>query len=79
MPKNVNKKSPTFSKAKTVMLTVFAVTALLIAAFPKLYEIKSKAGINISQSRHAPTYFQKKTHGLFKCEWLYPYKSCDGQ
>ncbi|WP_442854686.1 hypothetical protein [Fischerella sp. PCC 9605] len=50
--------------------------AVLIAAFPWLYEIKTKAGINISKSRHAGPFFEKHTRGLFKCEWLYPYH-CD--
>ncbi|WP_330911067.1 hypothetical protein [Nostoc sp. UHCC 0870] len=48
----------------------------LLAAFPWLYEIKTKAGINISKSRHAGTFIEKHTRGLFRCEWLYPYH-CD--
>nr|WP_238178518.1 hypothetical protein [Calothrix sp. 336/3] len=52
------------------------VIAVFIAAFPKLYEIKTKAGIDISPGRHAGTFFEKHSGGIFKCEWLYPYH-CD--
>ncbi|WP_414577768.1 hypothetical protein [Anabaena sp. CCY 9402-a] len=48
----------------------------LVVAFPWLYEVKTKAGINISKSRHAGTFIEKHTRGLFRCEWLYPYH-CD--
>jgi hypothetical protein len=74
---NSNKKK--FSAIKATALSVFLMTAVLIAAFPWLYEVKTKAGINISSSRHAPVFFQKHTRGLFKCEWLYPYRSCPGE
>jgi hypothetical protein len=50
--------------------------AVLIVVLPWLYEIKTKAGINISSKYHAGPFFEKHTHGLFKCEWLYPYH-CD--
>jgi hypothetical protein len=76
MPQNVNSNSRRFAKIRTKILYLFAVMAILVVAFPWLYEIKTKAGINISRSRHAGTFLEKHTHGLFKCEWLYPYH-CD--
>jgi uncharacterized protein (DUF488 family) len=76
MPKNLNKNSRQFPTAKTAFFSLFTVIFVLIAAFPKLYEIKTKAGIDISKGRHAGTFFEKHTNGLFKCEWLYPYH-CD--
>ncbi len=51
------------------------VIIFLIAAFPWLYEIKTKAGIDLVPGIHAGTFLEKYTHGLVKCEWLYPY-SC---
>jgi hypothetical protein len=48
--------------------------AVLIASFPWLYEVKTKAGINISQKYHAGSLLEKHTYGLFRCEWLYPYR-----
>jgi len=50
---------------------------LLIAAFPKLYEIKSKLGIDIVHGVHAGTLLEKSSGGLIKCQWLYPYH-CPG-
>ncbi|MBD0386284.1 MAG: hypothetical protein ICV54_07095 [Nostoc sp. C3-bin3] len=76
MPQNHNSNSLKFFNIKTTILYLFAVIAVLVVSFPWLYEIKTKAGINISRSRHAGTFFEKHTHGLFKCEWLYPYH-CD--
>jgi hypothetical protein len=76
MPQNHNSNSLRFFNIKTKILYFFAVIAVLVVAFPWLYEIKTKAGINISRRRHAGTFFEKHTHGLFKCEWLYPYH-CD--
>ncbi|WP_085960571.1 hypothetical protein [Cylindrospermum stagnale] len=72
MPKKLD-NSRRFPKLIPAFLYFFAVIAVLVAAFPWLYEIKTKAGIDISHSRHAGTFFEKHTHGLFKCEWLYPY------
>lgn len=76
MSKNVNSNSRRLAKVRTVALSFFVVMAVLVAAFPWLYEIKTKAGIDISRSRHAGTFLEKHTHGLFRCEWLYPYH-CD--
>lgn len=76
MSQNRKSNSPRLGKFKTTIFYSFAVMAVLVAAFPWLYEMKTKAGINISKSRHAGTFFEKHTHGLFKCEWLYPYR-CD--
>ena len=73
MPKKLNLQSGKFPKAVTFSLYVFSVMAVLIASFPWLYEIKTKAGIDISKKYHAGTFLEKHTHGLFKCEWLYPY------
>ncbi|HEY9804509.1 MAG TPA: hypothetical protein V6D25_29525 [Leptolyngbyaceae cyanobacterium] len=74
MPQNRNSNSRKFHKFKTKLFYTFLIIAAFIAAFPWLYEIKTKAGINISKSRHAGTFFEEKTGGLFKCEWLYPYR-----
>ncbi|WP_242063212.1 hypothetical protein [Nostoc sp. FACHB-892] len=76
MPQNHNSNSLRFFNIKTTILYLFAVIAVLVVSFPWLYEIKTKAGIDISRSRHAGTFFEKHTHGLFRCEWLYPYH-CD--
>ncbi|BCL39053.1 hypothetical protein [Nostoc sp. MS1] len=73
MPQNRNNNSRKFHKLKTNIFYSFVFIAAFIAVFPWLYEIKTKAGINISKSRHAGTFFEKHTGGLFKCEWLYPY------
>ena len=74
MQKNSTKK---FYKTTTIIVCLFAtVIAVFILAFPWLYEIKSKAGIDFIPGKHAGTVFEKHTHGLFKCEWLYPYH-CD--
>ncbi|RCJ38803.1 hypothetical protein A6770_12950 [Nostoc minutum NIES-26] len=72
MSQNVNSNSRRLA-IRTIVLYLFAVMAVLVAAFPWLYEIKTKAGINISRSHHAGTFLEKHTHGLFRCEWLYPY------
>ncbi|MEA5605862.1 hypothetical protein [Nostoc sp. UHCC 0252] len=76
MPQNHNSNSLRLFNIKTTIFYLFAVIAVLIVSFPWLYEIKTKAGIDISRSRHAGTFFEKHTHGLFRCEWLYPYH-CD--
>lgn len=76
MSRNVNSNSRRFAKIGTTVFYFFAALAILAAAFPKLYEIKTKAGINISDKYHAGTFFEKHTRGLFRCEWLYPYR-CD--
>ena len=76
MPQNHNSNSLRFFNIKTTIFYLFAVIAVLVIAFPWLYEVKAKAGINISRSRHAGTFFEKHTRGLFRYEWLYPYY-CD--
>lgn len=76
MSKNLNSNSQKVSKVTTFFFCFFVVIAVLIAAFPKLYEIKTKAGIDLLPGIHAGTVFEKYSHGLFKCEWLYPYH-CD--
>ncbi|MBD2455752.1 hypothetical protein H6G80_16890 [Nostoc sp. FACHB-87] len=76
MSRKVNSNSRRFGKLRTPALYLLAAIAILAAAFPKLYEIKTKAGINISGSYHAGTFLEKHTFGLFRCEWLYPYH-CD--
>ncbi|MBG1240248.1 hypothetical protein [Nostoc sp. NZL] len=73
MPQNHNSNSRRFPNIKTRILYLFAVIAVLVVAFPWLYEIKTKAGIDISPGRHTGTFFEKHTRGLFRCEWLYPY------
>lgn len=78
MPQNLSNNSRKFPKFRNKVFYTLAFIVAFIAAFPWLYEIKTKAGINISKSRHAGTFFEEKTGGLFKCEWLYPYH-CDEQ
>ncbi|MGJ5634255.1 hypothetical protein [Nostoc sp. CALU 1950] len=76
MPQNHNSNSQKFLNIKTTFFYLFTVIAVLVVAFPWLYEIKTKAGIDISRRHHAGDFFEKHTYGLFKCEWLYPYH-CD--
>ncbi|MEH2078722.1 MAG: hypothetical protein V7K89_01505 [Nostoc sp.] len=76
MPQNKNSNFLIFFNIRTTLFYFFSVIAILVVAFPWLYEIKTKAGIDISPGRHAGTFFEKHTRGLFKCEWLYPYH-CD--
>ncbi len=76
MSKNSNSNYQKFPKVTTLFFCFFVVIAVFIAAFPKLYEIKAKAGIDLAPGKHAGTVFEKYSHGLFKCEWLYPYH-CD--
>ncbi len=73
MAQKHNSNSQKFFNIRTTILYLFAVMAVLVAAFPWLYEVKTKAGIDISHSRHAGPFLEKHTYGLFKCEWLYPY------
>ncbi len=56
-----------------VLFRLILALALLITAFPLLYEIKSRIGIDIVSGVHAGTFFEKHTGGLIKCQWLYPY------
>ncbi|MDZ7995393.1 MAG: hypothetical protein RM022_017850 [Nostoc sp. EfeVER01] len=76
MPQNHNSNFLIFLNIRTTLFYFFTVIAILVVAFPWLYEIKTKAGIDISPGRHAGTFFEKHTRGVFKCEWLYPYH-CD--
>ncbi|AUT02980.1 hypothetical protein CLI64_22660 [Nostoc sp. CENA543] len=76
MPQKHHSNSRRTIKFRPKFSQILVVIVTLIVAFPWLYEIKTKAGINISKSRHAGTFFEKHTGGLFRCEWLYPYK-CD--
>jgi hypothetical protein len=73
---NPDRPEQRFIKTKLMIVCPLIIIALLIAAFPWLYEIKAKAGIDISHKYHAGPFFEKHTRGLFKCEWLYPYH-CD--
>ncbi|MBH8563273.1 hypothetical protein I8748_13935 [Nostoc sp. CENA67] len=77
MSQNVNSNSRRLAKLRTIVLYLFFAMTVLVAAFPWLYEIKTKAGINILPNHHAGTFLEKHTHGLFKCEWLYPYHCVD--
>jgi len=63
-------------KPITKLLRFLVILIILVAAFPPLYEIKSKLGIDIDHRHHTGTVLEQYTHGLFKCEWLYPYH-CD--
>ena len=62
-----------FLRAGFMILCLLAVIIFLIAAFPLLYEIKTKAGIDIVPGVHTGPILEKYSHGLVKCEWLYPY------
>ncbi len=62
-----------FSKVVNTCIYLLLIFGVLSFAFPKLYEIKTKSGIDILPKYHAGTFLQKHTHGLFKCQWLYPY------
>ncbi|AFY40705.1 hypothetical protein [Nostoc sp. PCC 7107] len=74
--RKVNSNSHRFAKLGTTVFYFVAAIAILAAVFPKLYEFKTKAGINISARYHAGSFLEKHTLGLFRCEWLYPYH-CD--
>ncbi|MCC5614627.1 hypothetical protein LC605_05965 [Nostoc sp. CHAB 5836] len=76
MRQNHNSNSRRLPKIRTKIFYIFAVISVLVPTFPWLYEIKTKAGIDISPRHHAGSFFEKHTYGLFKCEWLYPYR-CD--
>jgi hypothetical protein len=76
MPRNVNSNSRRFAKVGTTVFYFLATIAIVSAVFPWVYEVKTKAGINISDRYHAGTFLEKHTRGIFRCEWLYPYK-CD--
>jgi len=56
-----------------MLLRIAIIIVLLVAAFPQLYEMKSKAGIDIIPQVHFGTVIEKYTKGIVKCEWLYPY------
>lgn len=60
-------------RATFKILRFLVIIVLVIAAFPWLYEIKTKAGIDILPGVHAGSFLEKYSHGLVKCEWLYPY------
>ncbi|KJH71436.1 hypothetical protein [Aliterella atlantica] len=60
-------------KSNQVLIRLVLAVVILIAAFPLLYEIKSRAGIDIVRGVHAGPFFEKHSHGLIKCQWLYPY------
>lgn len=60
-----------------IFFRLVLVVAILITAFPLLYEFKSRIGIDIVRGVHAGTFFEKHTGGLIKCQWLYPYH-CPG-
>ncbi|MFO0108703.1 MAG: hypothetical protein ACK510_00095, partial [bacterium] len=64
MPKKINFQSRKFPKAVTFSLYLFGVMAVLIVSFPWLYEIKTKAGINISKKYNTGLFLEKHTHGL---------------
>lgn len=86
MPKNFSNKSN--SKANysienaqkpysKIFLRLVLAIAILITAFPLLYEFKSRIGIDLVHGVHAGSFFEKHTGGLIKCQWLYPYH-CPG-
>lgn len=81
MTKNFDNKSNAKENAalssrkpySTILLRLVLALAILITAFPLLYEVKSRVGIDIFHGVHAGAFFEKHTRGLFKCQWLYPY------
>lgn len=56
-----------------LLLRLVLIVVLLVAAFPLLYEIKTKAGIDIVRGIHTGSFLEKHSGGLIKCQWLYPY------
>ncbi|WP_066383259.1 MULTISPECIES: hypothetical protein [unclassified Anabaena] len=74
MLQNRNSNYKKFPQLKTTLIAISVTMVTLVIAFPWLYEVKTKAGINISKSRHAGTFLEKHTGGIFRCEWLYPYR-----
>lgn len=65
---------PSFLRASlTRLLGLLVVIVLLISAFPWLYEIKTKAGIDIVPGIHTGPVLEKYSGRIVKCEWLYPY------
>ncbi len=70
---SASRPSPKFQRVSLKILRFLLIIALLIAAFPWLYEIKTKAGIDIVPGNHAGPFFEKYTYGIVKCEWFYPY------
>lgn len=60
-------------KSNKVLIRLVLAVVILIVAFPLLYEIKSRAGIDIVRGVHAGPFFEKHSRGLIKCQWLYPY------
>ena len=84
MSKNFSHKSNTKEDAalstrnsySKILLRLVLAVAILITAFPLLYEFKSRIGIDIVHGVHAGTFFEKHSRGLIKCQWLYPYH-CD--
>ncbi len=81
MPKNFSNKSNSREDAvlssrksySKILLRLMLAVAILVTAFPLLYEFKSRVGIDIVHGVHAGTFFEKHTRGLIKCQWLYPY------
>ncbi|MBW4665185.1 MAG: hypothetical protein KME01_13445 [Chroococcus sp. CMT-3BRIN-NPC107] len=81
MPENFSNKSNSqedvaLSSRKPyskILLRLVLAVALLITAFPLLYEFKSRVGIDIVSGVHAGTFLEKHSRGLIKCQWLYPY------
>lgn len=65
------------NKSNQIWLRLVLAVVLLVAAFPWLYEIKTKAGIDIVHGIHAGSFLEKHSGGLIKCQWLYPYH-CPG-
>lgn len=56
-----------------VTVRLLLIMAMLIAIFPWLYEIKTRVGIDLIPDNHAGIILEKYSHGIVKCEWLYPY------
>lgn len=65
-----------FLKSSLIIIRLLLIIFLLVSAFPWLYEIKSRIGIDIFPGIHTGSVVEEYTHGIVKCEWLYPY-SCE--
>ncbi|WP_009633279.1 hypothetical protein [Synechocystis sp. PCC 7509] len=62
---SVEKAQKPYSK---ILFRLVLAVAILITAFPLLYEFKSRVGIDIVHGVHAGTFFEKHTGGLIKCQ-----------
>lgn len=60
-------------KLNKILLRLVLAVVLLTVAFPWLYEVKSRMGIDIVRGVHAGRFLERHSGGIIKCTWLYPY------